>query len=261
MRDCRRVATDRNELSIVWSERAEEYFRSRRIFLRHPWRISNVFKIGDVVRIPRGVMPEPYATMPPRSFSSIGAFSYTHSAHLSLGRYCSVARDVSISSDEHPLDRVSTHLFTYRRHVQSFGREEFGVEYPVRPFKVLKAAPVIGNDVWIGAGALLKRGITVGHGAVIGARALVTRDVPPYAIVAGSPARIIRYRFDEETIARLLSLAWWRFKFTDLHDLDPTDMQAFMDGLEAKIEQGLIQEMPVERVDLAAELETLLSDA
>jgi lipopolysaccharide biosynthesis protein len=120
---------------------------------------------------------------------------------------------------------------------------------------------VIGNDVWIGAGALLKRGITVGHGAVIGARALVTRDVPPYAIVAGSPARIIRYRFDEETIARLLSLAWWRFKFTDLHDLDPTDMQAFMDGLEAKIEQGLIREMPVERVDLAAELETLLSNA
>jgi tetrahydrodipicolinate N-succinyltransferase len=67
----------------------------------------------------------------------------------------------------------------------------------------------IGSDVWIGAGAMILDGVNIGHGAVVGARSVVTKNVPPYAIVAGVPARIIRYRFTDEIIARLLEIAWW----------------------------------------------------
>jgi virginiamycin A acetyltransferase len=68
---------------------------------------------------------------------------------------------------------------------------------------------VIGNDVWIGYQATILSGVTVGHGAIIGSKSVVASDVPPYSIVAGNPARIIRKRFDEETIEKLLALAWW----------------------------------------------------
>ena len=67
----------------------------------------------------------------------------------------------------------------------------------------------IGHDVWLGSGAIVLSGVTIGHGAVVAAHAVVTRDVPPYAIVGGNPAKVIRYRFDEETVAALLEAPWW----------------------------------------------------
>jgi acetyltransferase-like isoleucine patch superfamily enzyme len=72
-----------------------------------------------------------------------------------------------------------------------------------------KGDVVVGNDVWIGTGVTILSGVTIGDGAVVGARAVVARDVPPYAVVVGSPARVARYRFDEDTIAKLLELRWW----------------------------------------------------
>ena len=78
------------------------------------------------------------------------------------------------------------------------------------PFDAAK--PIhIGHDVWIGYGAIIMDGVTIGTGAVVAAAAVVTKDVPPYAIVAGVPARIIRYRFDDDTIRRLLESRWWDF--------------------------------------------------
>ena len=68
---------------------------------------------------------------------------------------------------------------------------------------------MIGHDVWLGSGAMILSGVTIGHGAVVAAHALVTKDVPPYAIVGGNPARIIRYRFDDRTVSALLASAWW----------------------------------------------------
>ena len=120
---------------------------------------------------------------------------------LKIGRFCSIAQEVIFfMGGNHRLDWVSTYPFNGFREIWPEATE-------VNNFS--RGDIVIGNDVWIGYGASIFSGLTIGDGAVIGAHAVVTKDVPPYAIVAGNPARILRYRFDEQTIAKLLELKWW----------------------------------------------------
>ncbi|WP_439594876.1 CatB-related O-acetyltransferase [Falsiroseomonas sp.] len=245
--------------TCTWSAEIEDFFRRRRVFLAHPLKVEGVFQHGETVSLPYAWQTEAYSAMPRRGTASLGAFSYSHSPGLQAGRYCSLAARIAVSADEHPMQRVSTHVFSYRGSFQSFGAAEFGKHYPLRPFAVMGPAPVIGHDVWIGQEALLKRGITIGHGAVVGARAIVTRDVPPYAIVAGSPARIKRFRFEEKVIARLLDLAWWRYRYTDFADLDPEDIAGFIDQLSARVASGAVTELPENWIFPAVELEALLA--
>lgn len=91
---------------------------------------------------------------------------------------------------------------------------------------------VIGNDVWIGHGALILPGVTIGNGAIIGAGAVVARDVPDYAIVAGNPARVIRYRFDPEVIERLNRIAWWDWPVQRIASKVPALVSDDIDALE-----------------------------
>ena len=91
-----------------------------------------------------------------------------------------------------------------------------------------------GNDVWIGRGAFIKNGLTLGDGCGIGARSVVTKDVPPYAIVAGNPAKLIRYRFSEDIIEKLLELKWWELDDDFLRLLPFEDMQKCISMLEQK---------------------------
>lgn len=119
--------------------------------------------------------------------------SYSTVGRVDFGRFCSIGCFVRIGLPRHRIDAVSTHPF---------------LEGPT----LENQRTVIGNDVWIGAGAILlghNGGLRIGDGAIVGAGAVVTRDVPPYAIVGGNPARIIRYRFDERTIKKLLDIKWW----------------------------------------------------
>ena len=124
---------------------------------------------------------------------------------LIIGKYCSIACGAKFlfNSANHTLRSLSTYPFP-------IFYEEWGLEgKDIRQAWENKGDIVIGNDVWIGYQAVILAGVTVGDGAIIGSRAVVTRDVPPYTIVGGVPAKPIRKRFDEDTIARLQALRWW----------------------------------------------------
>lgn len=137
--------------------------------------------------------------------------------HLEIGSFCSIAIGVKIMlGGGHRTDWVSSYPFP-----AFLAQADRSSDYAP-----CKGPTKIGNDVWIGMGALILAGITIGDGAVIGAGSVVTRDVPPYAIVGGNPARLIRYRFDEETIVALLKMRWWAWDIVDIKNACPMLMQA-----------------------------------
>lgn len=218
---------------------------------------------GRRVIVPDEVVVEPYCAFSVTSpyFFSLGAHSYSRSAfkRISIGRFCSIATGVSVMPQNHPMNRLTTSGFDYANYpIYRAYLAERGVSMKTTSVKTtFRPAPVVGNDVWLGGGALLSRGISIGHGAVVGARAIVTRDVPPYAVVAGSPARVIRYRFDEPTVERLLASEWWSHDPAAIADLDTTDPQRFLDQFEDRKAQGGIPAYQPRQIRLAAELARL----
>lgn len=168
--------------------------------------------------------------------SSSRHMTYQH-GHLPgsrIGAFCSIARGVEEMGDTHPTDRVTSHLLSYgafyRQQAKEMGAEDYR---PWAPYNPRAPHVIIGNDVWIGTQAILKGGITIGDGAVIGARSVVTRDVPPYSVVAGQPARILRPRFPAEIAARLQATAWWDYSLKDLARFSFEDPLAFCKAFEA----------------------------
>ena len=147
-----------------------------------------------------------------------------------IGKFCSIARNVMIGTTSHPTGFLTTSPIPYRdMHIVTGGivfPEDKRVDY-------MYSKPVtIGNDVWIGMNAVLMDGITIGDGAVIGAGAIVTHDVPPYAVAMGVPARVTRYRFDEETIRRLLRVRWWDQPDEVILSLKMDDVEGCLQKLE-----------------------------
>lgn len=120
-----------------------------------------------------------------------------------IGKFCSFAAGVKIfGGGEHRIDCVTTYPFPIMSNIFPFVKD-------VGDYPTSKGPTVIKNDVWIGANALILSGVTIGNGAVIGAGALVSKDVPDYAVMGGNPARLIRYRFSAEQIKKLLQIRWW----------------------------------------------------
>lgn len=119
---------------------------------------------------------------------------------ITIGSFCSIARDVSIQEYYHDYNKITTYYI---------GRNVFGndIENEVSS----KGPIIIGNDVWIGTGVQIMTGVTIGDGAVIGANSTVTHDVPPYAVVGGVPAKVIKHRFSQEIIDKLLRIKWWNW--------------------------------------------------
>ena len=142
--------------------------------------------------------------------SYIGKYTYINKYCLidkntkSIGRFCSIAYNVKIGMGNHPAEWASTHPFAYDKNY-GFVKENFNFKE-----KVTKSC-IIGNDVWIGANAIILAGVEVGDGAIIGANSLVTGDVEPYSIVYGTPAKQQRYRFEKGIITDLLNIKWWNW--------------------------------------------------
>lgn len=147
---------------------------------------------------------------------------------LKIGKFCSIACGAKFlfTSGNHSMQSLSTYTFP-------IFYEEWGLDAKdIRSAWDNKGDIVIGNDVWIGYEAVILSGVTVGDGAIVGARAVVTKDVPPYTIVAGVPAHPIRKRFDEEVIAKLQALRWWDWDEEKIKRCIPAIQSGDIDALE-----------------------------
>ena len=142
-----------------------------------------------------------------------------------VGSFCSIASAVSIGGVRHPIEYVSTSpvFLSHRDSVKTkFANHDY----------LPKLRTTIGNDVWIGEGAMIKAGLTIGDGAVLGMGAVVTKDVAPYSIVAGNPAIVIRMRFEADVIEAMLRLSWWNLQDEALSRIGTTfhDPRAMLEG-------------------------------
>ena len=146
-------------------------------------------------------------------YSTVGKYTYicenSRVVKTCIGAYCSIGSFVIIGGGSHKMDNISTSpLFVS-------GSNIFKKNFSRVTYNAYKQT-IIENDVWIGNRAIILQGVKIGTGAVIGAGAVVTKDVPPYAIVVGAPARIIKYRFDNNVISLLLASKWWTYSDKDL---------------------------------------------
>jgi len=169
--------------------------------------------------------------------SSFGEYTYSQpinvrygeygpGRHYSVGKFCSIADEVTIFlGGNHRVDWVSTYPFP--------AFKEFPEAAGITGYEAGKGNVVIGNDVWIGSHVVILSGVSIGDGAVVGAYSIVAKSVPPYAIVAGNPAKLIRYRFDEKSVEQLLKLRWWDWPINkikkNMHLLCSSSVTTFLD--------------------------------
>lgn len=145
-----------------------------------------------------------------KRYSYIGNFCTV--LHTEIGSFCSIADNCTIGGASHPIEWVSTSPVFHS------GRNIMNKNFSNHAFEPMKMT-YIGNDVWIGTNCILKSGITVGDGAIIGMGSVVTKSVEPYTIVAGVPAKIIKKRFDDETISKIQATMWWNYNEEKLKQL------------------------------------------
>ena len=165
------------------------------------------------------------------SYGGLSVPRYPGDAKLVMGAYCSIAEDVTVMlGGEHRIDWVTTYPFN--------GLWSAG--HGIEGHPITRGDVVIGNDVWIAREAMILSGVTIGDGAVIGARAIVRSDVPPYGVVAGNPGKLVKMRFDDATVARLLEIAWWSWPKERIERALPDLLSADISGFIAKVDAGTL---------------------
>lgn len=188
----------------------------------HPTATSRALEIGASCEILDNTHVE---------YSSLGDYSYLGPncmvADARIGKFCAIAASVRIGAPNHPMDRPSLHRFTYCPEYYSADATRDAGFFAHRRDDVV----TIGHDVWIGHGVIVLPGVTVGDGAVLAAGAVVSKDVAPYSIVGGVPAKLIRLRFSAEIATRLARIAWWDWPFETimerLGDFQSSGIDAF----------------------------------
>jgi acetyltransferase-like isoleucine patch superfamily enzyme len=229
-----------------------DLLRARRVY--HRPHKGDRWKVGDRLRFPSDLRLEPFShihsggNLPAR----LGAFSYVRSGlgpNIQIGRYCSIGADIRWLGDDHPFDWATSSPVFYDpqplQGVRSYLVEERRVtSFPLKTFHSRPGDVVIGNDVWIGDGVAIAGGVEIGDGAVIAAGAIVTRDVEPYSVMAGVPAKPVKPRFPQDLAARLLASRWWRYGPEVLQPLTIQEPEAFLDQLAALSAEALVAFAP-----------------
>lgn len=175
---------------------------------------------------------------------TMGAFSYSRTAlpvNTIIGRYTSIAANMQRMGIGHPTTRFSVSNVTYQDNIPSVQayKDDYKASFSASRNDVKNHQPIIiGNDVWIGDNVTVSgSGISIGNGAVVATKAVVTKDVPPYAIVGGIPAKVLKYRFSEEIIAELQTLEWWQYDMGGIFEEMPMDVP--IDVFIERVKQGI----------------------
>lgn len=205
----------------------------RRIFYKKQEKGGYIFTriFGVVVQKKRDssiiVLPRP------EQARSVGKWTYCApglrigNSKTYIGSFCSIGNDVVIGHGEHPQSFLSSSPYLYLDYLRWKSEDT-----PVHNEYLIPDPIVIGNDVWIGDGAFIKNGVRIGDGAIIGAHSFVTKDIPPYAVAVGAPAHILRYRFSESIIERLLATRWWELDDDLIRRIPYDDIENALSFLE-----------------------------
>lgn len=181
----------------------------RRILLKFRYRNQSLLLGKNVVIVNSRLEQHIYIADTCRIYGSqIGNHTYfnvnCNIRNAIIGKFCSVGSNVQIGMAKHPTDMVSTHpaFYSNDKYFKTFSDKNYFREYdPVSAY--------IGNDVWIGSDVKILKQVSIGNGAIVAAGSIVTNDVPPYSIVGGIPARVLKYRFSPEYISALEKIQWW----------------------------------------------------
>ena len=187
---------------------------------------------------------------------TLGAFAYFNAAgqtsayRVHFGRYSQIGESSVLGPPEHPQDWFSNHPFAFTRpalmpaiyRTPEFQRlapeDSDGPSY----VDTVVNDTWIGHEAYLGVGCFVRRGVRIGDGAVVGARSVVTRDIPPYAVAVGSPAKVVRLRFAEPLVERLLKLQWWRYDLAPFKQrVDFSQMEATLEFFEQQLAEGHLQ--------------------
>ncbi len=184
---------------------------------------------------------------------TIGAFAYFNAAGMTsayrchIGRYAQIGESSILGPPEHPMDWFSSHPFAFTRphfmpnmyQFEDFARLAPDAQDGASYADTMPMDTIIGHEAYIGVASFIKRGVRIGHGAVVGASSIVTKDVPDYAMVIGTPAKVIRMRFDEPIIERFMKLQWWLYDLAPhKHSVDFSKVEATLDYFDQALADG-----------------------
>ncbi len=206
-----------------------------------------------LITIDKRIIFENYTSSAGLIYAS-GAFTYSENPNtpLTAGRYCSIASELRLMGERHPIEYVTSSAFTYC-YLPHYYKAQFvaghadlleGKQQPDVPPKMFADLPKIEHDVWIGQQVILARGITIHTGAVVAAGSVVTKDVPPYTVVGGNPARPIKKRFPDEIAERLLRTTWWEYHPRYLYEFGYKNPEEFCRLFEHAQEKMALDRIP-----------------